>query len=69
MAAHEPPARRIAVNCRIPGLRHEVVSAYVELLMRLAGADLLIIEPAAIEAVPWQATPSRDRSTASPTMR
>ncbi len=51
MAVHEPLAQRIVVNCHIPGLRHEEVGAYIEHRMRLAGADVPVFEPAAIEAV------------------
>ena len=51
MAVHEPLAQRIVVNCHIPGLRHEEVGAYVEHRMALAGADVPIFEPAAIEAL------------------
>ena len=51
MAVHEPLAQRIIVNCHIPALRHEEVGAYIEHRMRLAGADVPVFEPAAIEAV------------------
>ena len=51
MAVHEPLAQRITVNCHIPGLRHQEVGAYVEHRMALAGADVPVFEPAAIEAV------------------
>ena len=51
MAVHEPLAQRIAVNCHIPGLRHQEVGAYVEHRMALAGADVPVFEPAAIEAL------------------
>ena len=50
MAVHEPPARRIIVNCHIPALRHEEVGACIEHRMRLAGADVPVFGPAAIEA-------------------
>ncbi len=69
MAVHGPLDQRIVVNRRTPGLRREEVSAYVEHRMCLAGVDVPVFEPAAIKAVHWKATPSRDRSTGSPTMR
>ncbi len=51
MAVHEPLAQRIAVNCHIPALRHEAVGACVGHRMRLAGADVPVFEPAAVEAL------------------
>ena len=51
MAVHEPLAQRIVVNCHIPALRHEEVGAYVGHRMRLAGADVPVFDPAAVEAL------------------
>ena len=51
MAVHEPLAQRIVVNCHLPALSREEVDAYVAHRMRLAGADVPVFEPAAVEAL------------------
>ena len=51
MAAHEPLAQRIVVSCHLPALGREEVDAYVEHRMRLAGADVPVFGPAALEAL------------------
>ena len=51
MAVHEPLAQRIVVNCHLCALGHDEVGTYVGHRMRLAGADVPVFAPAAVEAL------------------
>jgi type II secretory pathway predicted ATPase ExeA len=55
MAVHEPLNQRIVVRHHLAGLSREELPAYLGHLLRLAGTELPLFEPAAIEAL-FQAT-------------
>jgi len=55
MAVHEALAQRIVVRHHVPPLEHEEVAPYIQHLLRLAGTELELFEPAAIAAI-FQAT-------------
>jgi len=68
MAVHESLAQRIVVRYHLAGLEREEVPGYLTHRLRLAGCELPLFEPPAVEAL-FQATRGcRARSTASPTM-
>lgn len=51
MSIHESLAQRIVVTCHLSGLTRDEVGGYIGHRMRLAGADVPIFQPDAIEAV------------------
>ena len=55
MAVHEPLNQRIVVRHHLAGLSREELPLYLAHLLRLAGTELPLFEPAAIEAI-FQAT-------------
>lgn len=55
MAVHEPLSQRIVVRHHLAGLTREEMGAYLAHLLRLAGTELPLLEPAALEAI-FQAT-------------
>jgi type II secretory pathway predicted ATPase ExeA len=55
MAVHEPLNQRIVVRHHLAGLSREELPAYLGHLLRLAGTELPLFEPPAIEAI-FQAT-------------
>jgi type II secretory pathway predicted ATPase ExeA len=55
MSVHEPLAQRIVVRHHVPPLTREEVGQYLQHLLRLAGTEMLLFEPAAVEAL-FQAT-------------
>lgn len=55
LAAHEALAQRIVVRMHIPGLQRDELEPYLLHLLRRAGTELPLFEPAAIEAI-FQAT-------------
>ncbi len=60
MAVHESLAQRIVVRYHLGGLGREEVTAYLEHRLRLAGCELPLFEPPAIEAL-FQATQGMPR--------
>jgi type II secretory pathway predicted ATPase ExeA len=60
MAVHESLAQRIVVRFHLSGLSREEVASYLEHRLRLAGCELPLFEPAAIEAL-FQATQGMPR--------
>lgn len=55
MTVHESLSQRIVVRHHLTGLLREELSEYIRHLLRLAGCELDLFEPAAVEAV-FQAT-------------
>jgi type II secretory pathway predicted ATPase ExeA len=55
MAVHEPLNQRIVVRFHLPPLTRDEATAYLAHLLRRAGTEMPLFEPAAIEAV-YQAT-------------
>lgn len=55
MAVHEALAQRIVVRYHLPALTREEVPSYLAHRLRLAGTELALFEPAALEAL-FQAT-------------
>jgi type II secretory pathway predicted ATPase ExeA len=55
MAVHEPLNQRIVVRHHLGGLSREELPSYLAHLLRLAGTELPLFEPAATEAL-FQAT-------------
>ncbi len=55
MAVHEPLNQRIVVRHHLGGLTREELSQYLAHLLRLAGTELPLFEPSAVEAL-FQAT-------------
>ena len=51
MSAHESLAQRIVVRCHLGGFNRDEVGAYIEHRLRLAGAEVPIFEPGAVEAI------------------
>ncbi len=51
MAVYEALNQRIVVRYHLPGLSRDELPQYVTHLLRLAGTDLPLFEPAAIEAI------------------
>ena len=51
MAVHEALAQRIVVRHHVPPLEHDEVEPYLQHLLRLAGTDLPLFEPAALAAI------------------
>jgi type II secretory pathway predicted ATPase ExeA len=51
MAAHEALSQRIVVRCHMPALSREELGGYLGHLLRLAGTELPLFEPAAMEAI------------------
>ena len=51
MAAHEALSQRIVVRHHLAGLSRDELPKYLSHLLRLAGTELPLIEPAAIEAI------------------
>jgi type II secretory pathway predicted ATPase ExeA len=60
MAVHESLAQRIVVRYHLSGLSREEVADYLEHRLRLAGCELSLFEPPAIEAL-FQATQGMPR--------
>jgi type II secretory pathway predicted ATPase ExeA len=60
MAVHESLAQRIVVRHHLSGLMREEVPAYLDHRLRLAGCELPLFEPAAMEAL-FQATQGMPR--------
>lgn len=60
MAVHESLAQRIVVRYHLAGLSREELPEYLSLRLRLAGCELPLFEPPAIEAL-FQATQGRPR--------
>jgi len=60
MAVHESLAQRIVVRYHLSGLSREEVAAYLAHRLRLAGCELPLFEPPAIEAL-FQATQGMPR--------
>ena len=60
MAVHESLAQRIVVRYHLGGLSREEVAAYLEHRLRLAGCELPLFEPPAVEAL-FQATQGMPR--------
>ncbi|WP_373047157.1 ExeA family protein [Vulgatibacter sp.] len=55
MAVHEALGQRIIMRYHLPGLSRDELPQYLAHLLRLAGCELPLFEPAAIEAI-YQAT-------------
>ena len=55
LAAHEALAQRIVVRAHVPGLSRDELEPYLAHLLRRAGTELQLFEPAALEAI-FQAT-------------
>jgi type II secretory pathway predicted ATPase ExeA len=55
MAAYEALSQRIVVRFHVAGLGRDEIGLYLVHLLRLAGTELPLLEPAAVEAV-FQAT-------------
>ena len=55
MAVHEPLAQRVVVRHHVAPLEHDEIESYLTHLLRLAGTELMLFEPAAIAAL-YQAT-------------
>jgi type II secretory pathway predicted ATPase ExeA len=55
LAAHEALSQRIVVRANVTGLRRDELDHYVAHLLRRAGTELPLFEPAALEAI-FQAT-------------
>lgn len=55
MAVHEPLAQRVVVRYHMGGLAKDELPAYLEHRLRLAGTELTLFEPPALEAL-FQAT-------------
>lgn len=55
MAVHEALNQRVVVRYHVGGLTREELAAYLVHLLRLAGTELPLFEPAALEAI-YQAT-------------
>ena len=51
MAAHEALSQRIVVRAHVTGLSREEIGPYLTHLLRLAGTELDLFEPAAQEAL------------------
>ena len=51
MSAHESLAQRIVVRCHLGGFSRDEVGGYIEHRLRLAGAEVPVFEPEAVEAV------------------
>jgi len=51
MAVHEALAQRVVVRAHVPGLTREEAGPYLQHLLRLAGTELQLFEPAAQEAL------------------
>lgn len=51
MAVHEALAQRVVVRAHVPGLTREEIGRYLRHLLRLAGTELDLFEPAAQEAI------------------
>lgn len=51
MAVHEPLSQRIVVRHHLAGLSREELGLYLSHLLRLAGTELPLFEPAALEAI------------------
>jgi len=51
MSVYEALSQRIVVRYHLPGLTRDELPKYLEHLLRLAGVELSLFEPAAIEAV------------------
>ncbi len=60
MAVHESLAQRIVVRYHLGGLAREELSAYLTHRLRLAGCELPLFEPPAVEAL-FQATQGMPR--------
>jgi type II secretory pathway predicted ATPase ExeA len=70
MAVHEPLAQRIVVRYQLGPLAGAEMADYLKHLLRLAGTELPLFEPAAVEAI-FQATqgvPRRVNSVAHHTL-
>lgn len=61
MAVHEPLAQRLVLRYHMGGLAKEELPAYLQHRLRLAGTELPIFEPPAIEAL-FQATNGSPRT-------
>ena len=55
MAVHEPLAQRVVLRHHLTGLTRDEVAPYLAHLLRLAGTELTLFEPPALEAI-FQAT-------------
>jgi type II secretory pathway predicted ATPase ExeA len=55
LAAHEALDQRIVVRAHVPGLSRDELEPYLRHLLRRAGTELQLFEPAALEAI-FQAT-------------
>jgi general secretion pathway protein A len=55
MAVHEALNQRVVVRYHLPGLTRDELPAYLAHLLRLAGTELQLFEPASVEAI-FQAT-------------
>jgi type II secretory pathway predicted ATPase ExeA len=55
MAAHEALSQRVVVRCNVGGLSRDELGDYLGHLLRRAGTELPLFEPAALEAI-YQAT-------------
>jgi len=51
MAVHEALSQRVVVRANVPGLARDEVGPYLEHLLRLAGTELVLFEPATQEAL------------------
>lgn len=51
MAVHEALAQRVVVRAHVPGLTRDEIGPYLRHLLRLAGTELELFEPAAQEAL------------------
>jgi type II secretory pathway predicted ATPase ExeA len=51
MAVHEALAQRVVVRAHVSGLTREEIGAYLQHLLRLAGTELQLFDPAAQEAI------------------
>ena len=60
MAVHESLAQRVVVRYHLAGLAREELSAYLAHRLRLAGCELPLFEPPAVEAL-FQATQGMPR--------
>lgn len=55
LAVHEALNQRIVVRCHVPGLARDELELYTTHLLRRAGTELQLFDPAALEAI-FQAT-------------
>jgi len=51
MAVHEALSQRVVVRANVPGLARDEIGPYLEHLLRLAGTELALFEPATQEAL------------------